>query len=41
MRKRILIPAFMLVSLATNATTFGPVENFDVVNDTNITAHGL
>jgi hypothetical protein len=33
MRKLIQTTAFMLASLSANATTFGPVENFDVVND--------
>lgn len=29
------------LSVAGHATTFGPVENFDVVNDTGKTAHGF
>lgn len=41
MRKLLQASAFMLASLSANATTFGPVENFDVVNDTNTTAHGF
>lgn len=31
----------VLASAAASGTTFGPVENFDVVNDTGKTAHGF
>lgn len=31
----------LIFSLASHATTYGPVENFDVVNDTGKTAHGF
>ena len=43
MRKLLQTTALMMASsLSANAaTTFGPVENFDVVNDTGITAHGF
>ncbi len=40
-KKLLLATGLMMASLSSNATTFGPVENFDVVNDTNITAHGF
>jgi hypothetical protein len=40
-RKLLQATAFMMASLSANATTFGPVENFDVVNDTGKTAHGF
>ena len=33
--------ALMAISLSAFATTFGPVENFDVVNDTGTPAHGF
>lgn len=33
MRKLIQTTALLLASMSANATTFGPVENFDVVND--------
>ena len=29
------------MTMSANATTFGPVENFDVINDTGKTAHGF
>jgi hypothetical protein len=41
MRKLLQTSVFMLASLSANATTFGPVENFDVINDTGTTAHGF
>lgn len=41
MSKLFNIAALMMVTLSSNATTFGPVENFDVVNDTGTTAHGF
>jgi len=43
MKKFIQTTAFMLASLSAHATTFGPVENFDVVNDDpqGRSAHGF
>lgn len=43
MRKLLQTTAFMMVSLSASATTFGPVENFDVVNDDpqGRSAHGF
>ena len=33
--------AGLLFSCTASAATFGPVENFDVVNDTGLEAHGF
>ncbi|MGZ5008017.1 MAG: putative Ig domain-containing protein [Methylobacter sp.] len=42
MKRFLQISAILAVSLAANAaTTYGPVENFDVINDTGTTAHGF
>ena len=43
MRRLLQTSVFLLASMSANATTFGPVENFDVVNDDpqGRTAHGF
>lgn len=43
MRKLLQTSVFLLASMSANATTFGPVENFDVINDDpqGRTAHGF
>ena len=41
LKKGLLITGLLMASLSSNATTFGPVENFDVVNDTGTSAHGF
>lgn len=43
MRKLIQTSLFLLASMSATATTFGPVENFDVINDDpqSRTAHGF
>ncbi|WP_347989644.1 putative Ig domain-containing protein [Methylomonas sp. AM2-LC] len=41
MKKLLLIPALMMLPLSTNAATYGPVANFDVINDTGKVAHGF
>lgn len=43
MKKTIQTTALLMVAMSANATTFGPVENFDVVNDDaqGRTAHGF
>ena len=43
MRRLLQTSVFLLASMSANATTFGPVENFDVINDDSQgrTAHGF